>query len=628
MAGNRLYVASTDAHRLQALDALTGETIWERDFDARIDSPPTIHEGLALVGCRDGSVQALRARDGALVWRFRACPQERLIVSRGQLESAWPVHGSILVRDGVAYFAAGTSSYLDGGLHFYGLDAKTGAKRVGRTLFSRENGTETMDAEGVDGYLNDILSSDGERIFMRHNVLDLAGEPRQERISHLHGPDGFLSFDTTTRLIWTYAPAYTSPHQGAFYDLRLSRYLFPSGKILVEDEDTIYGFGQNHYGKMQVQPGGPWALFAAPKKSDVPLDLTAKQYRQLALSGKQAVQFRWWKPIPIQAWAMVKTPNILFVAGPDGGGAAPPAALTGEAQAKLFAIDPATGDVLAKMPLPSPPVWDGMIAAGDSIFLTLRNGDVLSLWGADSGRKGTPLTASAWLPDLPPLKVTKEPDLVGRWRCDEGFGPVARDSSGNAYDANVSGSWAKGAFGTCLAIQGDPRAAVIPDAKQIQFGNDSFALALWVKVDAYDARLLGKEAFPENWWVVNLPPDGHAELVLGEGRGAGMSIRPKTKGTIATDAWSHLVIVVDRTNAEVVWYLDGKPDSRTPIPETMNKGLNCIGADLAIPSSHKPFRGLLGDVRIYRRALDAEQVASLFAEGKAQYQSTEYKLAK
>ena len=61
-----------------------------------------------------------------MVWRFRAAPSPRLIIARGQLESAWPVQGSVLVQDGVVYFAAGRSSFLDGGILVYGLDAKSG----------------------------------------------------------------------------------------------------------------------------------------------------------------------------------------------------------------------------------------------------------------------------------------------------------------------------------------------------------------------------------------------------------------------------------------------------------------------------------------------------------------------
>ena len=612
---NRLYLASTDAHTLYALDATTGEPLWQSTFDGRIDSPPTVHEGLVLCGCRDGSVHALRAADGTLVWRFLASPAERLIVSRGQLESVWPVSGSVLVVDNIVYFAAGKSSYLDGGIRLYGLEAHTGRKAVDRILSTRRpDGSELLDEQGVEGYLNDILSSDGERIFMRHQVLDLAGKPKPERVAHLHGPDGYLSSDTTNRLLWTYAPMYTSPHQGAFYDLRLSRVLFPSGRILVEDDDTVYGFGQNHYDRPIAEPGGQWALFAAAKESDVPLDLSAIEYRKLALSGKKSVRFRWWERLPIQVRAMVLTEEVLFVAGPLGSPLTSRAALQGKTPASLLAVSPSDGSVLAEMTLSSTPVWDGMAAAEGNLYLALANGDVVCLWPPDSGRPGTPLSPSAWRAALEPVKTAPEPGLVGRWRFDEGIGLLARDCSGREHDALVSGVWGKGDFGTCLVADGVPRAAVIPDAPHLHFGNDDFTLALWVKVDAYGVRLLGKEAFPENWWVINLLDNSRAELVLGEGRGPDRSARATTTTSLATDAWSHLVAVVDRQAKEVRWYLNGTLDGRHAIPETMTDGLHAAGRDIAIPSTHKPLHGLIGDFRIYRQAVAAERVRELFQE--------------
>ena len=624
IADNRVYLASTDAHTLHALDATTGEPLWRSTFDGRIDSPPTIHEGLVLCGCRDGSVHALRATDGTLVWRFVACPEQRLIVSHGQLESVWPVSGSVLVVNNLVYFAAGRSSYLDGGIRLYGLEPHTGRKVVDTIISTRNpDGSEILDEQSVDGCLSDVLSSDGERLFMRHQVLDLEGNRKPDRVTHLHTPDGYLSSDTTNRWQWTYAPMYTSPHQGAFYDLRLSRTLFPSGRILVEGDDTIYGFGQNRYDRPIAEMGGQWALFAAAKESDVPLDLTAREYRKLGLSGKQSVEFRWWKRIPIQVRAMVQTEDVLFVAGPNGSPLTSQAALDGKAAASLLAVSPVDGQVLAEMSLPSTPVWDGMAAAEGNLYLALANGQVLCLWSADSGRPGTPLSPAAWRAVLPPVKIAAEPGLVGRWRFDEGVGMLARDCSGRGHDAEVSGRWGKGDFGTCLVADGAARAAVIPDASHLHFGNDDFTLALWVKVDAYGVRLLGKEAFPENWWVINLLDNGRAELVLGEGRGANRSVRPTTATALATDAWSHLVAVVDRKSREVRWYLNGKLDGRHAIPETMTTGLHAKGRDIAIPSAHKPFRGLISDFRIYRQAVSAERAQELFQEEAPRRTSTE-----
>ena len=381
VANGRVFLASTDEHVLYAMNADTGDQLWQYGFNARIDSPPTVYQGLVLTGCHDGSVVALRDTDGALVWRFLAAPEQRWIVSHGQLESVWPIHGSVLVTDNTVYFAAGKSSYLDGGLRLYGLEPHTGRVLVDRVLESRpgDNG-QTLDDQAVDGYLNDILTSDGQRLFMRHQILDKTGTPQTGRISHLHGPDGFLSADTTSRLIWTYAPIYTSPHQGAFYDIRLSRTLFPSGRILVEDEDTIYGFGQNHYAKMNTDPGGQFALFACPKQSDVPLDQTARDYLKLARANKHHVRFHWWTQIPIQAWSMVKTEDVLFVAGARGTGSISPDALAGKTPGLLLAVSPADGTILTETSLPSMPVWDGMAAAGGRLYIALSDGCTVCLW--------------------------------------------------------------------------------------------------------------------------------------------------------------------------------------------------------------------------------------------------------
>ncbi len=615
IADGRVYVASTDDHTLQAYDAAKGELLWQTTLDARIDSPPTIYEGLVLCGCRDGSVWALRAEDGTLVWRFLAAPEERRIVSRGQLESVWPVSGSVLVAKGLVYFAAGRSSYLDGGIRLYGLEPHTGRKVVDQPLSTLgADSSEVMDEQGVEGYLNDILSSDGERIFMRHQVFDLAGHPKPERVTHLHGPDGFLSGETTNRLPWVYAPLFTSPHQGAFYDLRLSRVLFPAGRLLVEDSDTIFGYGQNRYGHLTPDPGGQWALFAAEKQSDVPLDLTAFEYRKVAVKGQSFVRFRWWNQLPIQVRAMVQTDDVLLVAGPPGNPSTSVDALEGKTPASLLAVSPVDGKILAEMMLPATPVWDGLAAAGGSLFASLANGDVLCLWPADSGRPGKPLTPRTWNVALPPLELAPEPGLVGRWRFDEGIGMLARDCSGQDHDAVVSGAWGEDDRGPCLVADGTPRAAVITDASHLHFGNDDFTLALWVKPDAYDERLLGKEAFPENWWVINVLNDGRVELVLGEGQGNGRSVRASTKTALSKTDWNHLAAVVDRQAGEVRWYVNGRLDSRQAIPKTMTRGIDGAGQDLAIPSRHKPLHGRVSDLRIYRRAISEQRVKELFEE--------------
>ncbi|KPK41736.1 MAG: hypothetical protein AMK72_14950, partial [Planctomycetes bacterium SM23_25] len=120
VADGRLLVASVDTHTVHALDADTGKRLWTFTAGGRVDSSPTVHRGLALFGCADGWVYCLRLSDGELAWRFRAAPEDLKTVAMDQVESVWPVHGNVLVHGSAAYFSAGRSTWLDGGVALYG----------------------------------------------------------------------------------------------------------------------------------------------------------------------------------------------------------------------------------------------------------------------------------------------------------------------------------------------------------------------------------------------------------------------------------------------------------------------------------------------------------------------------
>ena len=113
-----------ETHTVHALDAVTGEPMWSFTTGGRVDSPPTIWQGRALFGSADGHVYCVSADDGTLVWRYRAAPENQRMMAFGQLESVWPVHGSVLVQDDIVYCVAGRSMFVDGGLRMLRLDPR------------------------------------------------------------------------------------------------------------------------------------------------------------------------------------------------------------------------------------------------------------------------------------------------------------------------------------------------------------------------------------------------------------------------------------------------------------------------------------------------------------------------
>ncbi len=172
-AGGRVYLTAPDEHRVVALDARSGKPLWSATAGGRIDSPPTVSGGRVLFGSADGWVYCLAAGDGALAWRRRAAPEDRRIVVRGQVESLWPVHGSVLVRDGTAWFAAGRHSELDGGIMVYAADSASGELLWQRQVI-REDLLAQRQVNLVVNTTNGILAADGGSLFMDRAELDPA----------------------------------------------------------------------------------------------------------------------------------------------------------------------------------------------------------------------------------------------------------------------------------------------------------------------------------------------------------------------------------------------------------------------------------------------------------------------
>lgn len=126
IAGGRVFLAVPDEHCVVAFDAQTGKPSWSFTAGGRIDAPPTVAEGFCLFGAHDGWVYGLSAADGELAWQFRAAPSEARITAYGQMESLWPVPGSVLVDQGLAYVAAGRHPMADGGVRVCALKVRTG----------------------------------------------------------------------------------------------------------------------------------------------------------------------------------------------------------------------------------------------------------------------------------------------------------------------------------------------------------------------------------------------------------------------------------------------------------------------------------------------------------------------
>jgi outer membrane protein assembly factor BamB len=380
VAENRLLVCSLDRQLVYCLDAEMGKILWSYPCGGRVDSPPTIYAGMAIFGCGDGQVYALRLTDGQLAWRFRGAPVDRRTVVRDRIASVWPIHGSVLVLRGVVYFAAGHSSYLDGGIRICGLDAISGELLH----------TVTISSEGAsnNGVLPDVLVSDGASIGMRQMRFDVSLSQVGSKSPMLTATTGLLEDGFAHRWNWTLGGG------GG-----------PFGKLLVFDDEMAYGVQSfytflkrdssmqppthtGHFHQKYARYTKEWfpvgnRLYAQSRKPAPPpnpSEVRPGQKKKKRGSPSGIERHVWTKTVPVQIRAMVLADDTLFAAGwkdavtifEEGGGP--------EQEPWLMTVSTDGGEVLAEYPLDACPTFDGMATAYDRLYLSLKNGTV-ECWG-------------------------------------------------------------------------------------------------------------------------------------------------------------------------------------------------------------------------------------------------------
>lgn len=261
VAAGLTFIAEVDKHTLHAIETASGKTAWTFTAGARIDSPPTYWKGRVFFGGTDGFVYCIQATDGALIWKFQAAPSLLRHAAWEQIESVWPVHGSVLVENDLVSFVTGRSCFLDEGLWFYRLDAKTGAIKIKEHYDDRDPDTggslndrhKTLQMPVAS---NDILSSDGKWTFLRTQKIgpdgkrveigpvsgdfDKQGGAHKGEGQHLFAPMGFLDDSNFHRSYWVYGKSFAGGHGGYH---QAGKYA-PAGRVLVHDDKNVYSYGR------------------------------------------------------------------------------------------------------------------------------------------------------------------------------------------------------------------------------------------------------------------------------------------------------------------------------------------------------------------------------------------------
>lgn len=407
IAGQTVIVVEKDKHAVHALDAATGKANWRYDAGCPIDSTPTIHRHRVYFGGTDGMLTCLDLASGAVIWHYQAAPASTRHMFFESLESTHPLHGSVLIHDDRVYAVAGRSMFVDGGMRFLILNADTGELVREILMDDKVPGTgEPLQLQqeilNMPQALNDLLSTDGARIYMRLQDFDLEGnrlelkyksklygksrdeleimhsrtEDQQGEGAHIISGTGYLDDSWWHRTYWTYGKNYTSGWSGYYQAGKKA----PSGRILCYDDEALYGFGRMvEYYK--------WST------------LYEYYLYQRGYDNSEA----WGVKIPILVRAMLLSGDKLYISGPEEIlkqardsknlhlvdtkklAVEQDEAFHGKRGAMLLEVDRRNGAILGGYELPTNPVFDGMASAYGKMFVSMSDGSVLCLGSAESG---------------------------------------------------------------------------------------------------------------------------------------------------------------------------------------------------------------------------------------------------
>ena len=199
--------------------------------------------------------------------------------------------------------------------------------------------------------------------------------------------------------------------------------------------------------------------------------------------------------------------------------------------------------------------------------------------------------------------------LASYWKFDDGSGGSAADASGNGNTGTLSGgpTWTGGKIGGALTFNGTNQYVSTSD---IGTSTDSaYTISAWVNPSStasgdiyYRGAATGEMLFQTSGGAASL----YADLTTAGWQNV-------TGGSVATGTWSHLVGVYTRQGSLKI-YVNGVLAGTTSLPsyDLAVNGFFHSSIGSYNRSTTSAYPGSIDEVRIYNRALSADEVAKLY----------------
>ncbi len=205
--------------------------------------------------------------------------------------------------------------------------------------------------------------------------------------------------------------------------------------------------------------------------------------------------------------------------------------------------------------------------------------------------------------------ITKaaDPDIIGWWKLDEGFGNTAVDSSGSGADITLQNStWENGLFGGAVHFGG----VGYGNVGSFNYSDNVVTVCAYVWHDAFRSGQVERYVtMAPEVAVIRKETDGRLHFYIKTDD----SLRHLWVSDVLTEGqWHHVTGTWDGLTQRL--YIDGvEIASQTP------GGVLGDTSSVTVSSGDEPLNGMLDEIRIYSRALTEQEIKGVMLGGGAEY---------
>ncbi len=197
------------------------------------------------------------------------------------------------------------------------------------------------------------------------------------------------------------------------------------------------------------------------------------------------------------------------------------------------------------------------------------------------------------------------------WRLDEAAYPVCADAVRGIHGMASGGSRVAGKSGNALQLDGVADQILMASAASL-VGTGSFTLAAWVKTSDADGGVIlqqrdGTTNGYQGQYQLSVTPQGTVSFFIYNG---GFQFDFATTATVNDGQWHHIAAVREGTEGRI--FIDGVlAGQASGAVKSLEPLIVAVGSDAR---DHTAFlNAALDDIRIYRRALNAQNLVAVMA---------------